>query len=653
MGASALMAVGIKSMAAAYASLQTTSHNIANAHVKGYSRQTAQLSTSEGQFTGAGFFGKGVDVTTVRRAHSAFLTRESNAANSVASMDASRLSMLERLELLYQPGERGLGYAAGQFLNAMADLASRPADSSTREVVLARGQEMASRFSDVGRQLSAMQRNITADMRSQVSEVNQLAINIAQANERIAAVSGLGQPPNDLLDERDRLISQLNTIVQVSTVQAQDGSISVFIGGGQRLVLANEASELSVLQDPNDATRSAVGYSKDGLVRSIDAETLGGGSIVGLLRFQNNDLIDAHNLSGRIATAVAGAVNAQQQLGVNLYQPFGSVPTQAIFSVGPPRVVPHSANLTDVSGAFVGDVALTIVGPAALKASDYRLQADPGGAPGVYQITRLDDGNVRSIVSGDVVDGVRIDILTPLAPGDFFLLQPVSQAAAGMKLLLTDVRDLAAASPLVATAVPTATGTVGIDALRMLTPPPFPDHSVNITFTDDAGNYQWSLLDASGAVVSTSTGTWQAGSAIPKPPTDMNGFSLLLLGVPRLGDQIVVEPADATNFVQNNGNAVALASLRDGLIVDGSTATDAYAAAMADIGVRVQGGRSTAMITASMAEQAEAARSGDAGVNLDEEAALLIQYQQAYQAAAKVLQAAQQVIDALLRNAAV
>ena len=653
MGASALMAVGIKSMAAAYAALQTTSHNIANAHVKGYSRQTAQLSTSQGQFTGVGFFGKGVDVTTVKRAHSDFLTRESNAANSVAEMDATRLALLERLELLFQPGERGMGQAAGQFLNSMTDLASRPADSSTREVVLARAHDLASRFADTGRQLNAMQRNITADMRSQVSEVNQLAQNIAQSNERIATVTGLGQPPNDLLDERDRLIARLNTILQVSTVQAQDGSISVFVGGGQRLVLANEASGLSVMQDPDDASRAAVGFADDGLLRTIDAETLGGGSIVGLLRFQNNDLVDARNLSGRIATAVSGAVNQQQLLGVNLYQPFGSVPTQPIFGVGAPRIVPNSANLTDVTGNFVASVDIAVVEPGALKASDYRLEADPAGAPGVYKLTRLDDGKVRSINSGDIVDGVRFDVLAPLAPGDRFLLQPVAQAAAGMAMLLTDVRDLAAASPLVATAIPTATGTVAINALRMLTPPPNPDHSVNITFTDDAGNYQWQLLDPTGTVVSTASGTWSAGSPIPTPPTDMNGFSLTLLGVPRLGDQVVVKPADGQNFVQNNGNAVALASLRDALIVDGSTATDSYAAAMADVGVRVQGARSTATITGSMAEQAEAARSGDSGVNLDEEAAMLIQYQQAYQAAAKVLQVAQQVIDALLRNAAV
>jgi flagellar hook-associated protein 1 len=652
MAASALTSVGIKSMAAAYASLQTTSHNIANAHVAGYSRQKAELSTSQGQFTGAGFFGKGVDVTTVKRAHSEFLTREANAANSVSRMDTSRLSMLERLEQLFTPGEKGLGHAANQFLNSMTDLASRPADSSTREVVLARGSEMAARFSDAGRRLDTMQRDISADLRSQIAEVNQLAKNIANANDRIATVSGLGQPPNDLLDERDRLISQLNSIVQINTVAAQDGSISVFIGGGQRLVLASEASNLTVISDPNDPTRSAVGFNDEGLVRGVDIETLGGGSVVGLLKFQNQDLVDAHNLMGRLVVAVAGAVNKQQLLGVNLYQPFGAVSTQPVFSVGSPRVVPNAANAVDGSGAFLGSVSLTVVDPSATKASDYALEADPNGTPGLFQLTRLDDGKVRLVSAGDVVDGMRFDINSAPAPGDRFLLQPVARAAAGMKLLLNDVRDLAAASPLVATAVPTPTGTVAIDSLQMQTAPPAPDHSVNIAFTDDIGNYTWQLLDPSGAVVGGGTGQWQAGSPIPTPPTDMNGFTMKLLGVPRLGDQIVVAPADSKNFVQNNGNAVAMAALRDALIVDGATASDSYAAAMSDVGVRVQGARSTATITASLAEQAEAARSGDSGVNLDEEAALLIVYQQAYQAAAKVLQVAQQVVDALLNNTA-
>jgi flagellar hook-associated protein 1 len=174
---------------------------------------------------------------------------------------------------------------------------------------------------------------------------------------------------------------------------------------------------------------------------------------------------------------------------------------------------------------------------------------------------------------------------------------------------------------------------------------------VRINFTSDNGDYTWDLLDGSGGVVSSAAGQWQAGATIPAPPVDMNGFSLLLQGVPRLGDQVLVAPAGAQNFTQNNGNALSLASLRDALIVDGQTASDSYAAAMADVGVRVQGARSMAAITTAQADLAEQASANESGVNLDEEAARLVQFQQSYQAAAKVLQIAQSVFDTLLQTA--
>ncbi len=652
MGANALLGIGIKTMAAAYAGMQVTGHNIANANVEGYSRQKVELATAQGQFTGAGFFGKGVDLVTVKRAFNGFLTHEAVLARSVADMDAAKLNMLSQMERVFKPGEGGLGQATGQFLNSMVDLASRPADSATREVVLARAQEMATRFSDAGRQLTTLQANLNADVISQVTEVNQLAKNIAEANDKVALVSGVGQTPNDLLDERDRLIARLNKLIQVTTIPAQDGTVSVFVGSGQRLVLASVAGHLQSMPDQADPTRIAVGFIEGKVRRAINPAEMTGGSLAGLLRFQNKDLVDGRNLLGRLAVAVTGAVNSQQQLGMNLYKPFGAVAAEPMFAVGGPRVVPHAVNLADALGFPIGTVAVTITHPELLKASEYQLEADPAGAPGVWQITRLADGNVRSINSGDEVDGFRMDVGVPApAPGDRFLLQPVAQATSGIQLLLDDVRDLAAASPLVATALPSPTGTVSIDRLRLLTTPPFPDHTVSINFTDDAGHYQWDLLDAAGAVVSSNLGTWQAGSDIPTPPVDMNGFTLKLLGVPRLGDQILVKPADPNNFTQNNGNAIALAGLRDELIVDGATATDAYSHAMADVGVRVQGARSTSLITTSLANEAETARSSDAGVSLDEEAARLIQYQQSYQAAARVLQIAQKLVETLLATA--
>ena len=182
----------------------------------------------------------------------------------------------------------------------------------------------------------------------------------------------------------------------------------------------------------------------------------------------------------------------------------------------------------------------------------------------------------------------------------------------------------------------------------MLSLPPNPNDTVRITFTSDAGNYQWDLLDSSGAVLSSATGVWQAGESIPVPPADMNGFELKLLGVPRASDVFMIEPADPAQLSQNNGNALSLAALRDALIVEGVTATDAYAAAMSDVGVRVQGGTTSAQISQAMSQQAQSAHANASGVNLDEEAARLIQYQQSYQAAAKVLQVAQSVFDTLL-----
>lgn len=652
MSAGSLMSIGIKSLEANYAGLQVTGHNIANAHVTGYSRQKIELATAQGQFSGAGFFGKGVDVVSVKRVFSEYLTREANSTNSAAQADAARKRLLETLESAFQTGENGIGHSASQFLNAMVDLANRPADSSTRQVVLARAEEMALRFSNAGAHIETMQRSIVSDARTQVTAVNQLAQNIAQANDKISQVSGLGQPPNDLLDERDRLVSQLNAIVQVNTVVAADGSMSVFLGGGHMLVLGSQTNPLTISADQDDPTRAAIAYFDGEGVKTLDQELVPGGSLVGLMRFQNKDLVDARNLLGRLAAAVAGAVNQQQQLGVNLYPPYGSAPSEPIFGVGDARAIANANNMRGVGGGFMGTVTVTVTDPSQLLPSDYSLASDPDN-PGQWLVTRVLDGQTRSIVSGDTVDGFRVDIGPP-APdvNDKFLLQPVAAAAGKMRLLIDDVRDLAAASPLVATSVPTPTGTVSVDSLKMLRPPTFPDHSVRIAFTDDAGNYTWDMLDPTGAVVGSGTGTWSGGGTIPSPPDDINGFELRLLGVPRLGDQVMVEPASDENFMQNNGNALIMARLRDALIVDGATVGDAYAAAMADVGVRVQGGRSTAMITQALADAAEAARGSESGVNLDEEAARLIQYQQGYQAAAKVLQAAQSVLEALLQASA-
>jgi flagellar hook-associated protein 1 len=650
MSVSPLMSLGVKAMSANYAALQATGHNIANANVAGYSRQEAVMTTTQGQYTGSGFFGRGVDVKTIVRAHNEFLTKEAVSSRSFAAMDEARLTHLKALENVFKPGEMGLGYASSQLMNSLVDLSDRPSDMATRQVVLARASELASRFNEAGEQMDSLQDSVTATLKAQVASVNGLARDIAAVNGRITALSGTGQPANDLLDERERLIAKLAEHVQVSTIKASDGSVGVFIGGGQRLVLGNEAVALKVVPDDNDPSRSAIAVAEFGMDRSLAEGTLGSGSLAGLLRFQNDDLVAGRTIIGRMAASLTGALNEQQRRGVNLQEPLGTIASADIFGPGASLAIGHKSNARDMSGNFIGSVNISLTEPENLQASEYELAEDPG-VPGAYVLTRLSDGLKRSVTNGATIDGMKIDFGVPgPQPGDSYLLQPVSRVVNGMRAMLSDPRDVAAASPLVATVAATNAGTAVVASLQITDSPlPFPNGTTSLTFTNNTGDYNWEVRSPLNVLLASGTGTWQANKPVPTSPQNYNGFSLQLNGVPRTGDVVSIAPTPTTALATSNGNAIALQALRDAPIVGGRSPTDAYAQALADIGVRVQTGKTASDISGAVKTQAELTRSTQAGVNLDEEAARLIQFQQSYQAAAKVLQVAQSLFDTMLQ----
>jgi flagellar hook-associated protein 1 FlgK len=639
-----LLSLGTRAMFANYAALQTTGNNISNASTPGYSRQQVELASAGGQQTGAGFFGRGVDVASVTRSHDAFLTREATTSRAISSGDATRQTQLERLEQLFGTGEAGLGYAAGELLNAFVDVASKPQDLSARQVVLGRADELAARFRDAGGQLDALQAGVAGDLKSAVASINSLAQRIAQVNDQIAKVSGSGQPPNDLLDQRDSLIGQLADFVQVTTVPADDGSVNVFVAGGQRLVLGANAAQFAAVADPYDPSRLHVAMQDGSAQRILPDASFGGGSVAGLLRFQGEDLVSARNLLGQMASALASSVNQQQSFGLDLKQPAAS--GGPMFALGAAQALPASTN----TGA--SSVSLSVTDARQLQASDYELRPDPSGAAGSYQLTRLSDGKVSLIASGDTVDGMRIDVAAPApAAADRFLLRPVGNALGGMQRVLDDPRGIAAASPVTATLGAGNTGTASVAALGVTSSAYDPALKASIAFTSAGGDYDWELRDAGNAVVASGSATWSAGQ-----PITLNGFALQLDGVPASGDSIAIERTAYP--AANNGNALALAALREqkmvGLqsvgtqLVGGESITDAYASALASVGVRVQGAKAAADTSHGVAAAAESARANSAGVNLDEEAARLMQYQQSYQAAAKVLQVAQSIFDSLL-----
>ena len=669
MSSSALMSIGMRAMFANYSSMQTTGHNIANAQTPGYSRQTVQLQTSGGQATGAGFFGKGVDVVTVQRASDAFLNTQSQVASSMASMDSARSSNLEQLETVFPPGDSGVGAAVGSFMNSFVDLANSPSDSSARQVILSDAAEVADRFATAGAQLDRLQSGVSSDLKNSVAQVNQMATQVAKLNSDIAGLRGSSQTPNDLLDQRDQLVKQMGNLIKVTTITAGDGTMGVFIAGGQRLVLGAEAQQLSVTPDPANTGRSAISISDSGIVHGLSTDLLVGGSISGLLKYQNEDLVSARNQLGQMAASVSARVNQIQGYGVDMSSPSG--PGDAIFAVGGPIAIPNSHNSRDSTGGFASSVSLTVTDGAQLKASDYTLAADPANsgsfvvtrsadgvkfamAPdggGGFQFTRQSDGAAM----GDSIDGFSIAFHGTPGANDTFELEPVGRAAVSMQRVLDDPTGIAAASPMTAVMGIGNKGTASVASLGVVSSSNDPALTAAINFTDANGAYSYTLTDALGNVTDSGTATWTPGQ-----PIKLNGFELSLNGVPASGDSLSVDKT--AHPASNNGNALAMVALRDetfvgrdkqidGTLQDGQTATDAYASVLANVGVRVQSAKTASTISTAASAQADTAVASKSGVNLDEEAGRLIQFQQGYQAAAKVLQVAQAIFDTLLQMA--
>ncbi|HEY4069021.1 MAG TPA: flagellar hook-associated protein FlgK, partial [Burkholderiaceae bacterium] len=530
---SALMSIGKTAMFASYSALQTTGNNIANANTVGYSRQDTQLADAPSQFTGSGFFGKGVDVTTVARSYNQFLTSQAVATNSTSAADAARSDKLTQLETVFPIGADGVGAAAGALMNSFVDVANNPGDASSRQVVLSQAQELSSRFQAGADQLSSLQSGVTQDVKTSVDTLNTYAKQVAVLNSQITVLKGAGQPPNQLLDERDQLVKQISSIVNVTTIPADDGSVGVFIGGGQSLVLGATVNTVKAVPDSFDPSKVMLTLAEGASNREIPPDALSGGSLAGLMKFQNEDLNAAQNLLGQMAAAVSGAVNTQQSLGLDLGQPAG--PGAAIFSVGAPRVLAASNN----NGSAT--LTATTNDASKLQASDYSVGFDGAN----YTLTRNVDQSAvtgspftaAQLAAGVDVDGVTLTLTGGSAvSGDRFLVQPVTTAAQTMQTVLGSTKGIAAASPFTATVGVDNTGTASVASLAAVSPTYNGVLNASITFTSNTGDYDWTLSDGS-----IGSGTWTAGT-----PIALNGFALNLNGVPNSGDIIAVSPTVAT-----------------------------------------------------------------------------------------------------------
>jgi flagellar hook-associated protein 1 FlgK len=624
--ASGIFSIGTSGLNAAYTALRTAGNNIANASTPGYSRQTVVLSAQVGAMLGGNYLGQGVAVSDVRRSYDAFLNRAATSAQAAASASETRATQLMQVDNLFADAETGLGAAIDSFFQQVQSVTQQPADPATRQALLSSANQLVARFSDTGARLQEFRNNTDVQIRLQVDAVNRYASQIATLNNQIALARGSGHEPNDLLDQRDAAIRSLNEAVRTTAIEQSDGTVNIFVGSGQSLVVGGRAMQLATQVDPSDPQSIQIGIQDNGNMSVISADMLGGGKIGGLLQFRLQDLPAVENELGRLAVTLSDQFNIQHRLGNDR----NGAPGGNFFNPLQPVAFPASTNgnaATAISASFT-DTTL-------VQASDYRVDY----AGGQYTLTRLSDNvSWTSATPSFNQDGLSITLSgTPPANGDTFVVQAVRGAARSMSLAITQPSQIAAASPVRSTLPLTNTGSLAIDSLDVIGPlrNPAVANATTITFTSAT---TYNISDG----VTTLTGqTYMAGT-----PISFNGWQLSMHGTPVTGDQVDIAPN--TGGIGDNRNALALASLQTRALVGGGALGSAFASVVARIGAETQNAQSFSKAQDAILQDALNAESSVSGVNLDEEASRLIQFQQQYQAAAKVIATARAIFDEVL-----
>jgi len=646
--ASGMLGIGSSALLSYQRALDTVGHNVANVNTPGYSRQRVELAARPGQGLGSGFMGAGVDVSTIRRSYSQFLADGLRTSSSAYREQNTLATLAGNLNNLLADDQSGLGPVMGSFFDAMQGVANDPTSITARQVLLSETGSLVSNFQGLSNWMENNRSDLGARMEAATQEINQLSGAIASLNQKIIEARGSagGQPPNDLLDARDQLVLDLSELVTLTTTTQDDGALNVFVGSGQSLVLGVKASSMGVQQNVNDPGQVDVTIGANGQPPVVVTSLIGGGELGGLLEYRDQVLDPATNRLGRIAVELGTFMNEQHRAGMKL----DGLPGQDLFAVASPQVVADTGNGGSVTVAF-DDVSQ-------LTADDYRLNFDGSS----WSLLRADSGQsvplsgTGTVADPFIAEGMSITVGAGAIAGDGYTVRPVRDGASGIRLLIGDPRDLALATPVRSSAALANTGTGQISPATVTdignpafqTSPGTLSPPVLIRFTSPT-SYEVIDQTTSGVI---DTGVYDPASGADVFPTASLGidfgYQVRITGNPATGDEFGV--AYNSGGVGDNRNALLLAGLQTDRLMNGGSASfnDAYGEMTAEVGIRTRQAQVGSDVQMRVMEQSQAAWASESGVNLDEEAANLLRFQQAYQAAAQIISVADRIFETLM-----
>ncbi|MDR3213177.1 MAG: flagellar hook-associated protein FlgK [Azoarcus sp.] len=646
---SSLLNIGLSGTNAAQNQLITASHNIANANVDGFHRQRVMQSAQNSWFSGSGFFGNGVRTVAVTRAYDQFLENQVLNAGTKQAAYATYATQISQIDNLLADASAGLSPALDSFFAGLQEVASNPTSSAARQALLSGAQALAGRFQSLNARLNEIRAGVEYDIRSSVEQINSYTKAIADLNQRImvAQAAGPGKPVNDLLDQRGQLVSELNDLVQVTTSLQDDGTLSVSMGSGQSLVQGNTANMLAAVQSKSDPQRYDVALlTPNGTQIVLPERLFTGGTLAGLLNFRQESLDPAQNQLGMIAVSVAAAINNQHKLGVDLNGALGL----DLFKMPQPNVIPSDAAavMFDFDTDAMSD---DIAGLASLTGDDYELSFNGTD----YVITNLNTRNSMTLTAPvDTFEGLKIDLsASTLTAGQKATIQPTRNAASDIAVAISDPNKIAAGNPVIGEAPTSNAGdgkvsdVVMKDVTGVLSSPPW-----NLALTFSGG----SLISSPAGFTVTPTTYDPASDASGKEftVTGPGGFefTFTLSGTPGEGDTFNLSPTEAG--VADSRNANLLGALQNAKLLFGSgsgpTATlgAAYSQLVNKVGNKTHEMLTNEQTQTTLYNQSAEMRDSLSAVDLDEEAANLLRYQQAYQASARVMSIAQTLFNEII-----
>ncbi|EOW5739216.1 flagellar hook-associated protein FlgK [Escherichia coli H45] len=403
---SSLINNAMSGLNAAQAALNTASNNISSYNVAGYTRQTTIMAQANSTLGAGGWVGNGVYVSGVQREYDAFITNQLRAAQTQSSGLTARYEQMSKIDNMLSTSTSSLATQMQDFFTSLQTLVSNAEDPAARQALIGKSEGLVNQFK-------------TTDQISRLTGV------------------GAGASPNNLLDQRDQLVSELNQIVGVEVSVQDGGTYNITMANGYSLVQGSTARQLAAVPSSADPSRTTVAYV-DGTAGNIEIpeKLLNTGSLGGILTFRSQDLDQTRNTLGQLALAFAEAFNSQHKAGFDANGDAG----EDFFAIGKPAVLQNTKNKGDVA------IGATVTDASAVLATDYKISFDNNQ----WQVTRLASNTTFTVTpdaNGKVAfDGLELTFTGTPAVNDSFTLKPVSDAIVNMDVLITDEAKIAMAS---------------------------------------------------------------------------------------------------------------------------------------------------------------------------------------------------------------